>query len=784
VTIEEAVTNLRAVIGDGWPKMKPLPEEPVIALCEALWLAGHRPNVARVASYFSGGCSRPFLPGVGAWRRQHGYAKKAKYPRIGRIEDLTPHIAPEIAVAPLTCFDPTSDGRWPAPPPSVIGYIRGIENPSLRNATALYAALKDLSQSQFYSRIVSFVSAIRRLMTERGIEDITNIDPDDLFRRLLEKEIGLDLSESQRVHLPQSWNMIRNCFDDYAVRLSPAQREAVSRHFIPPIVDRRRISKYGAYSVWKRKQQARVKAKTDVVHSRFHPLRYIAKLRLNQSRRMYEATRQAIEHVQSHQLPLPHNFSYDETCPLEGGRSLRQRVHMTLWDTVSRWDQMIALGYRSIEKVRLRRKRGGEFSPERVCYQVEYRRTESLESGVTALEPWFLELCDYYVLSDTESADLLRRRSEFYQRWGYDGRDHWYVPLRIVGWGSHLREWEFLRERGHRLFSSEGVFVAALFGHLAIRLQTITGARLGEVQQVAQNPECIKQLVNVGPKAASRWLLRLIPKGEATNRGDYYIDEDTKNDLLEVVSFLRSKTETKKLPVVVPEFSKTPPDRYVFQWAGKALDQGELNCMIRFLLHGAAIRAADGKAVHLTSHALRHAFATELASLKVPVDVIAAILHQRDTTVTKYYSQPTGTQVMEAAEMIFVDRIDVAGEALRSPTEIGRMLKEAEGKVGALTEVLGGTCVVANMCPAKFACIGCAGNAPDPGKRHQIERKLAWAQEQASWAEKQNLLAEVRQMKQLAQDCGLMLEEMNLIESARRDTAQVVTVAHHERLTE
>jgi len=94
-----------------------------------------------------------------------------------------------------------------------------------------------------------------------------------------------------------------------------------------------------------------------------------------------------------------------------------------------------------------------------------------------------------------------------------------------------------------------------------------------------------------------------------------------------------------------------------------------------------------------------------LASLKVPVDVIAAILHQRDTTVTKYYSQPTGTQVMEAAEMIFVDRIDVAGEALRSPTEIGRMLKEAEGKVGALTEVLGGTCVVANMCPAKFACI-------------------------------------------------------------------------------
>jgi len=173
-----------------------------------------------------------------------------------------------------------------------------------------------------------------------------------------------------------------------------------------------------------------------------------------------------------------------------------------------------------------------------------------------------------------------------------------------------------------------------------------------------------------------------------------------------------------------------------------------------------------------------------MADLKVPVDVIAAILHQRDATVTKYYSRPTETQVIEAAEMIFVDRVDVGREVLRSPPEISRMLKEAEGKVGALTEVLGGTCVVANFCPAKFACIGCAGNAPDPDKRYQIERKLAWAKEQAGWAGQENLLAEERQMKQLIQDCELMVEEMDLIESARRDGAQSIKVEHQERPTE
>ena len=68
------------------------------------------------------------------------------------------------------------------------------------------------------------------------------------------------------MHLPQSWQHIRGSYD-YAVRLSPAEREAGVTALLPPIVDRRRISKYGAYSVWKRKQQARVKAKTDVFPS-------------------------------------------------------------------------------------------------------------------------------------------------------------------------------------------------------------------------------------------------------------------------------------------------------------------------------------------------------------------------------------------------------------------------------------------------------------------------------------------------------------------------------------
>jgi hypothetical protein len=164
------------------------------------------------------------------------------------------------------------------------------------------------------------------------------------------------------------------------------------------------------------------------------------------------------------------------------------------------------------------------------------------------------------------------------------------------------------------------------------------------------------------------------------------------------------------------------------------------------------------------------------ATLNVPVDIIAKILHQRDTTVTKYYSQPTATQVWAASELIFIDRIDVGAESLRDPLEIGRVLEEAAGKVGALTEVIGGTCVVGNMCPAKFACVGCPGNAPDPTKRHQIERKMEWAGEQTCHAAQQQLPAEQRQMEKIVADCRLMLQEMDLIEAARIDQSQLVRI--------
>ena len=85
------------------------------------------------------------------------------------------------------------------------------------------------------------------------------------------------------------------------------------------------------------------------------------------------------------------------------------------------------------------------------------------------------------------------------------------------------RPLDFLHaQEGHEFLPYEGIYAAALFGGLMVRMGTITGARGGEVQQIAQSPDCFKQLDNVGPKAATRWVLRMIPKGRK-DRADFRI---------------------------------------------------------------------------------------------------------------------------------------------------------------------------------------------------------------------------------------------------------------------
>jgi hypothetical protein len=87
---------------------------------------------------------------------------------------------------------------------------------------------------------------------------------------------------------------------------------------------------------------------------------------------------------------------------------------------------------------------------------------------------------------------------------------------------------QLLQRKESRIFLPvEGLYAASLLGYLCVRVQTITGARIGEVMQIAQNPECIIQIENIRPKQETKWLLRLVPKGRK-ERANYFIDVELK----------------------------------------------------------------------------------------------------------------------------------------------------------------------------------------------------------------------------------------------------------------
>jgi len=162
----------------------------------------------------------------------------------------------------------------------------------------------------------------------------------------------------------------------------------------------------------------------------------------------------------------------------------------------------------------------------------------------------------------------------------------------------------------------------------------------------------------------------------------------------------------------------------------------------------------------------------------VPLDVIALLLKQRDVEVTRYYAQPTPAQLVGVQERIFLDRIDLTRTHLRAPAAIRRQLEGAQGGVGALVPVVGGTCTVANMCPAKFACLGCAGNAPDPARRAQVEEFKRIYGDMVQLASGQGLRAEERKAREVVAGCEDMLAEMALIDAAERDGEQAAEVRY------
>jgi len=143
MTIDEAVTRIKSATA-GTNKSKPVADELIADLCDALWNAAEYPQIQLLREHLPFFHERAITAGFHAWRKLRGL--HLHYPRwanpfIGGPMALAARVSPEIATAPLTFFDPANDGRWSPPHPKVVAYLASIANQSLRDSMALYSLI-------------------------------------------------------------------------------------------------------------------------------------------------------------------------------------------------------------------------------------------------------------------------------------------------------------------------------------------------------------------------------------------------------------------------------------------------------------------------------------------------------------------------------------------------------------------------------------------------------------------------------------------------------------------
>ncbi|MGE6517457.1 hypothetical protein [Lysinibacillus sphaericus] len=191
----------------------------------------------------------------------------------------------------------------------------------------------------------------------------------------------------------------------------------------------------------------------------------------------------------------------------------------------------------------------------------------------------------------------------------------------------------------------------------------------------------------------------------------------------------------------------------------------------------------SGKPVTIKMHLLRHAFATEAVQReKIPTDIVAKLLHQKDLDVTRYYSAPTSTQIIESVSE-YHDSIasyqDIDDAYLRSPQELQKEFDDYREKVGVFNKVLGGTCVTDYVCPTKMQCLGCSAKIPEPDQEDELLEVVKLSKDMVKRFKQLGLEVEVRKAKEMAKQARIELKEIDLIKKYREERHYEPTIQHN-----
>ena len=291
------------------------------------------------------------------------------------------------------------------------------------------------------------------------------------------------------------------------------------------------------------------------------------------------------------------------------------------------------------------------------------------------------------------------------------------------------------------LFCVEPLLAAAAVGLFAFVCLTQSGMRIGELQQVAFDEECMKiglfptfdeHSESFSENSVKLFFWRLYPKG-STERQPYAVTPYMQ-EALKVFGEVHNRfcgrfQEVSAKRVHFTHARRFPgKHRFVLQWNGKHLYSQDIESCVDFLLVEHLCLDSNGKRTRITAHVLRHGVAGYLRQQGIPLQDIATLLHQVNLVITDYYSKlspqdlfakvgPALTRLGEVAE------IDPA--TLRTVGDIQKLGQEALKRFGMLRRIPGGTCAVFTACEVQFKCAGCPSYIPDPTRADEVREKIS-----------------------------------------------------------
>ncbi|HHT7007656.1 MULTISPECIES: site-specific integrase [Bacillus cereus group] len=613
---------------------------------------------------------------------------------------------------------------------------------------------------------------LRNLFDYFHLTEMTDLNIETHMYQYFKGEIFEEHSDHIRAAFLSNYRSCSYSTNKWAqTKISNEQQEYFHRFiFLMPTYDSRDFSFTKAAKDQTKNSR---KSETDAIVPLLPQIRAEGHFRRNQINRLRQAYLKACEQTKTQNEVMPLDFHYDEP------ERIGERFYFRLWDKKSfvlNHQEQFSKGTIKAAMTRTRC-----YSDDNNHYFVEFIKAERFKDDDEPEGLWFIKLFEYNVIGEwhnNATDEEIKLKRKLLNEWGYGKENSSENPTPFKS--DHkgiLTPSTFVSVHKDKakgiLFDVEPLYAAATFGLLTLDICTTTGARLNELLQISNTKECIRT-VKVDKKL--RFSFHVVPKGrdglEAFN-----ISEQTMKIIQSVGLMLKNHYGTDKIPGVeyrgIRKHLFPKPKPYFFQYHKKSFQYKTITANLRFLLHGLKFETEEGKPVVVKTHLLRHAFATEAVQRqKLPIDIVAKILHQRDAGVTSYYSEPTSSQVAQSISDlhdVISDYIDIDEAILRNPEELEKELEEYKETVGVFNNVVGGTCVTNHVCPIKMACLGCQAKIPQPEKKQELLEVIDLSKDMEKRYSAMGLKIDVKKAKVMRKHARNELKEIESIEKYREE---------------